>query len=256
MIPVFTFVSDESSYDEMLASFQSAGFSSDSGVFNRLSSRGRPGEPEPYSTITGLIESVREPYFILCHQDVRIDPGNGVDDLTAQLAVLSAKDPLWAVAGNAGGSHQLRMVRRITDPHGGSTPDPLPARVQTLDENFLVVRSGTGLACSPGLHGFHLYGTDACMNARVLGFSAYVIDFHVHHLSGGKMDVDYDACRSRVLETWNPRFHACYVRAPMEVLFISRWAPIRALLGSTLTRRVIKNRAWLGRLVGAVLARQ
>ena len=192
LIPVFTFVSDDSSYDEMLASFESAGFSSDIAMFNRLTSRGRLGEPEPYSTITELIESVQEPYFVLCHQDVRVDPGNGMDDLTAQLALLSGKDPRWAVAGNAGGSHQLRMVRRITDPHGGSTPDLLPARVQTLDEKFLVLRTGTGVGCSPGLHGFHLYGTDACMNARVLGFSAYVIDFHVHHLSGGKMDVDYE----------------------------------------------------------------
>ena len=93
------------------------------------------------------------------------------------------------------------------------------------------------------------------MNARVLGFSAYVIDFHVHHLSGGSMDVDYEMCRARFLDAWNPRFRARYVRAPMEVLFMSRWAPLRAVLGSTRARRVIKNRPWLGRLVGVALSR-
>jgi len=257
-IPVFTFVTSDEMYGEMLESFLVAGFNSAEATFCRLTSRSRPGEPEPYSTISELIASVSEPYFILCHQDVRLDQGHGVPQLRAQIESLSATDPRWAVVGNAGGCSELRVIRRITDPHGGSTPDSLPARVQSLDENFLVVRTGTGLACSPGLRGFHLYGTDLCMQARRHGFSSYVVDFHTRHLSGGKRGAatgDYRDCRSRLVETWNPHFRARYVRAPMEVLFFSRWGSARALIGSSWTCRVIRNRAWLGRVIGAVLSR-
>ena len=257
MIPVFTFVSDDSSYDEMLASFESAGFSSDIAMFNRLTSRGRPGEPEPYSTITELIESVQEPYFILCHQDVRIDPGNGVDDLTAQLALLSAN-------GSAlGGGRQRGRVAPVENgsahhrPSWRQHPGSAASTCPDSRREFPRPSNRYGIGLLPGLHGFHLYGTDACMNARVLGFSAYVIDFHVHHLSAGKMDVDYETCRARVSRCMEPSLPcAATSERRWRCCSSSRWAPLRALLGSTRARRVIKNRPWLGRLVGAVFARQ
>jgi hypothetical protein len=41
----------------------------------------------------------------------------------------------------------------------------------------------------------------------------------------------------------------------MEVLFLSRWRLLRVTLGSTRVRRIIKNRPWLGALVGRLFAR-
>jgi hypothetical protein len=254
-IPVFTFVSDDVSYREMRASFATAGLTHNTSRFTRLTSRGGPGEPEPYSTITELISSVSEPYFILCHQDVRLDQEHGVSQLRAQIAELSVIDPTWAVAGDAGGSSALRMVRRITDPHGGSTVDSLPARVQTLDENFLVIRTGTGLTCSPGLTGFHFYGSDICLRARTAGLQCWVIDFHVQHLSGGKKGRGYDQSRDEFLAAWNQSFLARYVRAPTELLFLSKSPLLRAAFGSVRVRKILKNHADLGRIVGRVFAR-
>jgi hypothetical protein len=57
--------------------------------------------------------------------------------------------------------------------------------VSAFDENFLVLRLDTKLAVSADLKGFHLYGTDICIVAHLLGHTAHVVDFHLRHLSKG-----------------------------------------------------------------------
>ena len=76
---VFTFITDTESYFEMMESFRNAGFTGDRATFIALQSK--RGFPEPYSTISKLVASLQEPYFILCHQDVRLDQGHGFEDL-------------------------------------------------------------------------------------------------------------------------------------------------------------------------------
>jgi hypothetical protein len=254
-IPIMTFVNDDDSYAEMRHSFQAAGFTSGRASFIRLDSAGRLAVRDPYAAISEFIGSCEEPSFILCHQDIRADQGHGWSDFISAMDSLARIDPSWAVAGNAGGSSTLRMVRRITDPHGGSTDDALPALVQTLDENFLVIRTGTGVSCSPELWGFHLYGSDICLNARRAGLGCYVVDFHVRHLSGGTKDDRYYECRDRFVAVWGDRYAARYVRAPMEVLFLSRSSIARAVLGGSTVRRILKNHPSLGQLAGRALAR-
>jgi hypothetical protein len=146
------------------------------------------------------------------------------------------------------------VVRRITDLHGGGSDDSLPAAVHSLDENFLLIRTGTGIGCTPGLAGFHLFGTDLCLNALEYGWRSYVIDFHLHHMGAGKKDAGYYAARDRFVAHWSSRVGARYVRTTVEVLFLSRWRILRALLGSKTALRALKNRALLGRLAGALFA--
>jgi hypothetical protein len=256
LLPVFTFVTDGASYAEMLQSFEAAGFTAERAIFTQFRGGDKPGRPEPYSTITELVATAEAPFYVLCHQDVRADQGHGFEELIKAIEELDALDPAWAIAGNAGGSEKLRMVRRISDPHGGSTGQPLPTRVQTLDENFLVIRTATGVRCSAPLSGFHHYATDFCLNALCRGRSAYVIDFCVRHLSGGRKTAEYFACRDRFLDHWHPVFFARYIRTPMEVLFFSKWKLLVACLGSTPVRRVIKNSPLLGAVVGALFARR
>jgi hypothetical protein len=253
-IPIYTFVNDNEKYAAMRNAFEEAGFGPDHATFIRLENHGRATDPEPYSTITELIETVSEPYFILCHQDVRPDCGHGLPDLEKAIAELNRRDGTWAVAGNAGGSHKLKMVRSLTDPHGGPSIDALPARVQSLDENFLVIRSGTGVACSDALSGFHFYGSDICLSARQKGRSAYVIPFRMRHLSGGTRDASYVSCRDRFVARWSEVFGARYLRTPTEVVFLGS-LPLRSTLGAQRVRRALKNRRVLGNAVGAVLAR-
>jgi hypothetical protein len=254
LIRIFTFVSDSDAYQEMRRSFEQGGFTGERATFAELHSRGAPGEPEPYSTITELVATVEEPFFVLCHQDVRIDQGHGIDQLISAVRVLEARDDRWAVAGNAGGSGSLKVIRSVTDPHGGAGDDSLPARVHSLDENFLVIRTGTGMACSRELSGFHLYGTDLCLNALEQGRQPYVIDFHVRHLSRGTKDAGYFVARDRLVARWSSRFTARYVRTTIDVLFLSRSRLLRTLLGSARARRIVKNRAAVRAVAGAVFA--
>jgi hypothetical protein len=252
--PIFTFVTDDQYYSEMRSSFEQAGFTGDRASFFELRSLGRPGEPDPYSTISRLIAERPEPFFILCHQDVRLDQGDGFDALAAALADLDARDPLWAVAGNAGGGRRLRNIRCITDPHGRSNYPSLPAAVHSLDENFLVIRTGTGIRCSRSLGGFHLYASDLCLNALQEGLRAYVIQFHLHHLSGGRRDASYYASSERFVNSWSTKVVARYLRVPMEVLFLSRWPPLRRIFGHPKIRSILKNHASAGALAGLLLA--
>ena len=238
----------------MRSSFEAAGFTSEHASFTELSSSGGPDDPEPYSTITELVAGVDQPFFILCHQDLRLDQGHGIERLRQAIGDLEEHDQRWAIAGNAGGSRSLRVIRMITDLHGGGSGHSLPAAVHSLDENFLVIRTGTGIACSPGLAGFHLFGTDICLNALEQGWRPYVIDFHLRHLSPGKKDAAFHAARSRFIAHWNSKVVARYVRTTVDVLFLSRWRLLQAVLGSARVRRVLKNRALPAAIAGALFA--
>jgi hypothetical protein len=98
------------------------------------------------------------------------------------------------LAGNAGG-HRGGLSLRITDPHGVDQAQGIfPQLVDSLDENFIVLRRSAGIAPSATLRGFHLYGSDLALQARLLARTAYVIDFHLQHLSAGKVDAAYLDC--------------------------------------------------------------
>ena len=51
-----------------------------------------------------------------------------------------------------------------------------------------MVNNTANLAISNNIGGFHLYGSDLCIIADILGYSSYVINFHVYHKSGGNAD--------------------------------------------------------------------
>jgi hypothetical protein len=253
-IPVFTFVTDRKCYREMQNSFERAGFTQRRATFIELVGAGGPGEPEPYSIVSKLIRERPEPFVILCHQDVRLNQGHGFDALTAALRDLTRRDPMWAIAGNAGGSRLLRVTRCLTDPYGGSSHRSLPALVHSLDENFLVLRTGTGVECTSVLAGFHLFGTDVCLNALRSGRTAYVINFHLQHLSAGRRDSAYEEARDRFVAYWNAKYAARYLRTTVEVLFLSRWKVARRILGIRKLRSILKNHASAGAVAGILFA--
>jgi len=181
---IATLVNDPVQYAAMLASFRGGGFSTHDCEYLFIDNTTLE-QVDAFRGLNALLNAARGTFVILCHQDVRL-LSDGREALDARLAELEAQDPCWALAGNAGGTAPGRLAIRITDPHGANrTVGSLPARVTSLDENFIIVRADARLSFSRDLTGFHFYGADICLVADVLGWNAYVIDFHLLHLSAG-----------------------------------------------------------------------
>lgn len=205
---IATLVTDHAQYDAMRASLHSGGFDRDCEYLHIDNSLGE--QVCAYAGLDAMLSEAAGEYVILCHQDIRL-----LDDdrynLDRRLAELHDIDPVWAVAGNAGGTATGELAIRITDPHGADQYlGTLPQRVVSLDENFIVVRREARFSFSRDLTGFHLYGADLCLNADIAGWHAYVIDFHLAHLSGGRKDVSFtrmeEAFRARWAKALRPRW--------------------------------------------------
>ncbi len=217
---ICTLVTRPEEYDEMRASFESHGFVGADCEYLYLDN----SKTNAYSAYSGLnlfLSVARGRLIILCHQDIEllVDDRASLERTTNQLSQL---DPTWAVCGNSGGVWPGGLAIRLTDPHGHNRRTmPLPARVDALDENFIVVRRDANLALSSDLTGFHLYGTDLCIVADVLGRSAYVIDFHLLHKSGGTRDHTLIDSRRRLVDKYARAFRPRWVTAPCEIVFLS-----------------------------------
>ncbi len=241
-LPLFriaTFVNDRASYAAMRASFEAGGFDEPHAVYEALSD----AVEEPFAAIRRLGRA-SEPYVLLVHQDVLCDQGHVRSDLVAALDALTRRDDRWALAGNAGGASDLRVVRHVSDPWGVSWTADLPVRVVTLDENFLVLRTSAQPQCSVELEGFHLYASDACLEARTRGHSAYVIDFRLTHLSTGTTDAGYDAAAAALAARWSARTWFAYLATPNSVVCLSRVPGVAWLLGAKRICLRLEHQRW------------
>ena len=228
---IATLVNDPSAFENLAQSFRSAGFTDEHCNYIVLDNSDG-NRYEPYSSLTRIASESNEKYVIFCHQDVIADRGDGREQLEKALSHLSTIDSNWAVAGNAGGTETLRLAMRVTDPSGVWQVGRLPREVQSLDENFLIIKPKANVGCSPELTGFHFYGTDLCLNAMKVGCTCYVVDFHITHLSAGNRDPTFNVCQQNMCRLWNKRFAARYVKTSCTMLFLSRYAWVRKWLGS------------------------
>lgn len=198
---VCTLVTDHGAYGAMRESFAAGGFTEGAAEYLYLDNSAG-NRWDAFSGIPVLLAAARGRHVILCHQDVRL-LSDGAAALAARLAELDAAAPGWAIAGNAGRTAEGGWRMRISDPHGEDrSMGPLPARVVSLDENFLVLRRDAPIGLSADLAGFHLYGTDLCLQAGLAGRSAWVIDFHLRHLSAGRVDAGFRALQRRMEERY------------------------------------------------------
>ena len=239
---IVTLVNDELQYLAMIASFRASGFVEPEVEF--LAARSAPSASVGLNALLGM---ARGRFVVLCHQDVRL-LDDGRDALDARLDELTLLDPDWALAGNAGGTTPGRLAMRITDPHGRDRRvGDLPERVASLDENFIVARAEAGLRFSRDLSGFHLYGADICLVADILGWSAWVIDFHIEHLSAGKKDRSFAEAEHRFREKWARALRPRWLQTTCTLLWLSG-NPIAHAVGSlgqrplrAMMRRLVRN---------------
>lgn len=215
---ICTLVSDPAQHAGMLQAFHAAGFTGPDCEFLHIDNSG-DNQGDGYRGLNLLIGQAEGRYLVLCHQDIR--PMDDRATLTARLQDLGARHPDWAVAGNAGFDDRHRPVLRITDRHMLDARTPgLPLEIASLDENLLILRREALLGFSHDLSGFHLYGTDIVCQARLRGWRAFVIDFHVEHLGRGSKGPSFIACRTALIAKYRRALRSRRVRTPSTWLVI------------------------------------
>lgn len=247
-----TLVNDAEQYADMRASAAAAGFAEPDCEFLIIDNTGA-GQVSAYRGLNAVLAAARGRHVVLCHQDVRFI----ADDravLDRRLGELTALDPDWAVAGNAGGVSPGELAMRITDPHGRDRRiGTLPARVSALDENFLIVRRAARVGFSADLEGFHFYGADICLAADMMGRSSYVVDFHLEHLSAGRKNATFSTSQADFRAKWCRVLSPRWLQTTCALLHLSG-DPLGSLAGriaegpmAKLSRRLPRARGWTGR---------
>lgn len=167
----------------MRKSFESCGFEANCEYLLADNSQGNSFSA--YEAIRGFLRESKAEYVLIAHQDVRCLEHK--EYLLKCLHDVSDLDAKWAVCGNAGAMGYRRNLMYIDNNGIILKSRNLPARATSLDENFLIVKASSNLTLSDNFSSFHLYGTDLCLIADILGYSCYVIPFLVKHLSHGNM---------------------------------------------------------------------
>lgn len=227
---ICTITNDAEKYRTLTSSLVQAGFDPERCSYARYDNAAGNAF-DPYQVWNAIELHENQKYIIFCHQDIVLDQGDGLNELLSRLAELDARDPHWAICGNAGVNDKYEYVVRISDlVHSPNWTGAFPQRVHSLDENFLVVKASKKMQCSPGMRGFHFYGTDLCLHAIANGNSCYAIDFHVSHMSRGLFTASFWETKALFYRTWKSRSSFCYVRTMTgQVMCFSRNRVLRAL---------------------------
>ena len=172
---------------------------------------------------------------VFAHQDVFLPPGWLVSFHTA-LEWLQERDPQWGVVGVYGMTHYgeargWAYSTGLGEVLGGafSTPEP----VRTLDELLLVVRRASGLRFDERLPGFHMYGTDICLEAEQCGLRNYVVPCFTLHNSNGLRRLPWPFWRA-CLHVWRTRQNCLPVQSPCVSLTRTRFGLAKRALRSWL----------------------
>jgi len=148
---------------------------------------------------------------VFAHQDVYL-PQNWRRNLDHALGQLATTDPTWGVAGVFGitqskvcehrGHCYSTGLRAIL---GAGFSAPIEA--QSLDELVLIVRRSSGLSFDDELPGFHLYGTDICLQATSKGMGSYIVPaFCIHNSTAVKYyPVDFWRAYFYLRRKWSRR---------------------------------------------------
>lgn len=122
----------------------------------------------------------RHHWMVLLHQDVYLPEGWDTRFLVS-LAAAEQAFPGVALAGVYGVRADSTHFGHVFDRDRWLGEECLlPEKVRSLDELLLAVRLDAGLLPDPGL-GWHLYGTDVCLQAEAKGLPAVVLDAPCEH---------------------------------------------------------------------------
>ncbi|XOB61347.1 glycosyltransferase family 2 protein [Campylobacterota bacterium DY0563] len=208
--------------ESVTQSFEEAGFTDENSEYLYIDNISK-NKYDAYDGYNKFLNLAKGEYIILAHQDLLLDFDN-IEVLKQRIEQMNELDPTWAILGNFGFSKENinRRYSRITDPGVDNLFEgPLPAKVGSLDENFLVVKNDANLTLSRNIGHYHLYGTDLCIQAQNQGYSTYVIDFHLRHKSGGFPNKSFYDTKDRLVKQYTNAFKSRFVRTPCTIIYIS-----------------------------------
>ncbi|HOX56471.1 MAG TPA: hypothetical protein P5205_06695 [Candidatus Paceibacterota bacterium] len=145
------------------------------------------GYPSAALAYNAALEKAKTNIVMFVHQDVYL-PEGWLRTAQNAVGILSKIDPDWGVLGcwgvrpsgeRAGFVYDGGWRRILGGPFEGGQ------EVESLDEVVLILRKSSGLRFDQQLRGFHMYGTDICLEARRRGMKCYAISaFCVHNTNG------------------------------------------------------------------------
>jgi hypothetical protein len=237
---ICTLVNKPAEYRGMVDSFVEAGFSENDCEYLYVDNS-NGNEFEAFGAINRFLRESEGEFIIICHQDVLIT----IDDrrqLEDQISTVSGLDPHWGVLGNAGVNNMYNISMVITHYDNQTRRSGLlPSKVQSLDENFLLIKSSANLAVAGNLSGFHLYGTDICLVAECLGYSAFAIDFHIIHSGRGIMDKSFYDLSKKLSLKYSSFFRSRYIRSTMTSIYITSNQLMSLLMNIKIVKGIVRQ---------------
>ncbi|HXA02808.1 MAG TPA: hypothetical protein VNW99_12515 [Cytophagaceae bacterium] len=216
---ICTMVTDKAEYEEMVDSFLKAGFDQASCEYLYIDNS-IENKYDAYEGLNRFLSIAAGKYIILCHQDILLNHDNR-SKLEQCIEDANQKFPDWALLGNAGGISIKRNASKIVSADGKiHQEEKLPAEVKSLDENFILIKKAANLGLSHDLNGYHLYGTDLCLIAGVIGYKAYVIDFLLTHKSFGNPGKDFYSLKNAFIRKYKGAFGGKFIRTTITKVFI------------------------------------
>ncbi|MEO7299876.1 MAG: glycosyltransferase [Verrucomicrobiota bacterium] len=163
------------------------------------------GFPSAAAAYNSAIQKTSADILVFAHQDMYF-PEGWIDSVIQALEYLSVHDPNWGVLGVWGALNSEDRAGYLywTGGLGMENPFSEPTQVSTLDEVVLITRKSSGLLFDNNLPGYHLYGTDLCLEAACRGMKSYAISaFCIHNTDIGNMlPVQFWRCYLYMRRKW------------------------------------------------------
>jgi GT2 family glycosyltransferase len=182
----------------------------------------------------GALDKAESDLLVFVHQDVYL-PQGWLASLQRALDFLSNVDPNWGVLGVWGVTDSSEdLTGFIYCAANGSLGKVFEGvrEVSSLDEVILIMRKSSKLRFDEQLPGFHMYGTDICLEARRRGMKSYVIPALCIHNTNGYGMLPWQFWRAFFYMRKKWRSQLPIVTSCIEITFgcwpAIRWSIVRA----------------------------
>ena len=217
---ICTLVSKPAEYREMVDSFLLAGFNTNFCEYLCIDNS-KNNTYEAFKGINRFLRTAKGKYIIICHQDILLHD-HQIDELELRMKEMDTVDSQWAILSNAGGINFKYLAANLTQKNGNQLLEKvLPLKAHSIDENFMLIKKEANIALSHDLNGFHMYGTDICLIAEILGFNSYIIKFNLTHKSDGSPDKSFDEARIDLMRKYRRAFRGRFMSTTITRFYLS-----------------------------------